>query len=290
MDFTKLQSTGNDFVLVEAAGLNMDWPKVAAAICHRHYGVGGDGLLLLLPSDTADFTMRTFNGDGSEAEACGNGLRCLVQYIFSCGLLDSEAETVSVATAAGVRQARLHKQGDELVGIESGMGVPKFKAGEIPVAVVTGRGKKAKETGFLSDYPLVINGQRLSLSFVSMGNPHTIYFRQKPVAGFPLSLIGPTVENHKLFPNRVNFEVANVVSRKLIEVRVWERGVGETLACGSGACAVAVAARMLGYVDDKVDIKLPGGTLGVEWPGSGEVRLSGRAEVVFTGEWPQALT
>ena len=286
MKFTKLQSAGNDFALVEAASLNLDWPKVATAICHRHFGVGADGLLLLLPSDTADFAMRIFNPDGSEAEACGNGLRCLVKYVASRGLLDSDVETISVATAAGVRKARLYREGDELVRIETGMGAPGLEAAEIPVAVESGGGVKDDETGFISDYPLTVAGRKLTLGFVSMGNPHAVYFQSQPLADFPLSGIGPSVEGHKLFPRRVNFEVARILSRKRIEVRVWERGVGETLACGSGACAVAVAARLLGYVDNEVDIILPGGILSVVWHGSGEVLLSGRAEIVFSGEWP----
>jgi len=283
--FTKLHSAGNDFVLVEAAGLNMDWSELARAMCHRRFGVGGDGLLLLLPSQQADFTMRIFNADGSEAEACGNGLRCLVHYIFTRGLA-KDTNMVTVATAAGMRKARLFTEGRELVRIESSMGAPQLKAEAIPVAAEQGRGEIDLEMGFISSYPLVVKGRKLALSFVSMGNPHAVHFTRKQVASFPLERIGPLVEEDKLFPKRVNFEVANVINDKLIEVRVWERGVGETLACGSGGCAVAVAARLLGYVGDEVDIKLPGGTLRVRWDGQGEVYLSGRAEVVFTGDWP----
>ena len=135
-------------------------------------------------------------------------------------------------------------------------------------------------------YPLTIENTSLLLNLVSMGNPHAVYFWQRPVYEFPLPRLGPKVENLPVFPNRVNFEVAHVVSRQKIEARVWERGAGETLACGSGACAIAVAARLHGYIDNKVDIKLPGGVLGVEWDGAGEVFLSGPAEIVFNGEWP----
>jgi len=284
--FTKLHSAGNDFVLIETAGIDIDWPRLARAMCHRRFGIGGDGVLLLLPSQQADFGMRIYNADGSEAEACGNGLRCLVHYVFTKGLVKG-ANTVTVSTAAGIRKAKLFSEGKKLERIESGMGAPQLRAEAIPVATEQGRGDIDLETGFISNYPLTAKGRRLALSFVSMGNPHAVHFTKKPVAAFPLERIGPLVENDRLFPRRVNFEVANVISENLIGVRVWERGVGETLACGSGACAVAVAARLLGYVGDAVDIKLPGGTLRARWDGQGEVYLSGKAERVFTGSWPK---
>lgn len=287
MKFTKLQSAGNDFVLVEAADQQLDWPKLAIAICRRHFGVGADGLLLLLPSEVADFGMRIFNSDGSEAESCGNGLRCLVKYLSSRGLVAAEAEEVSVETLAGASRARLYRDSGGVSKIEICMGTPKFDAGEIPVAIEPGKGTISYETGFISNYPLTIDGDNLMLNFVSMGNPHAIYFRQEPVSDFPLSHLGPAVENNKLFPKRVNFEVARVISRRQVEARVWERGVGETLACGTGAGAIAVAGRLLGYTDNQVDIILPGGRLEVEWDGIGEVLLSGTAEIVFSGEWQE---
>ncbi len=285
MNFTKLQSAGNDFVVVEAGNMHHNWAQTARAICRRHFGVGADGLLLLLPSGVADFAMRVFNADGSEAEACGNGLRCLVKYTVAMGLADSNAQEVRVETIAGIRKARLFRESGKVARIQVGMGAPEFEARNIPVAVAPGKGKLV-DIKLITDYPVKIAGRELSLSFVSMGNPHAIHFSEQQVAGFPLSLIGPAVEKHRLFPNRVNFEVAKIVSRNQIEVRVWERGVGETLACGSGACAVAVAAQLLGYVDSKIDIKLPGGTVEVEWDRVGEVLLSGPAEIVFSGEWP----
>ncbi len=286
MNFTKLQSVGNDFVLVEASDMSHNWAQTARAICRRHFGIGADGLLLLLPSEVADFAMRVFNPDGSVAEACGNGLRCLVKYTVARGLAGSNAREVMVETIAGTRKARLFVESGKVASIQVGMGVPEFDAGNIPAAVAPGKGKLV-DIKFITDYPVKIAGRKLLLSFVSMGNPHAVYFSEQPVVGFPLSLIGPALEKHRLFPNRVNFEVVNIISRKQIEVRVWERGVGETLACGSGACAVAVAARLLGYVDSKVDIKQPGGIVEVEWDGVGEVLLSGAVEIVFSGEWPE---
>ncbi len=165
------------------------------------------------------------------------------------------------------------------------MGKPILEAKDIP-AVIEPSQKDTVDIKPILSYLVTIDGQELLLNLVSMGNPHAVYFWQQSVSDFPLSRLGPLVEQHQIFPNRTNFEVANVISRQRIEVRVWERGVGETLACGSGACAVAVAAQLHGFIGNKVDIKLPGGTLEVEWDGIGEVLLSGPTEVVFTGEWP----
>ncbi len=285
MNFTKMQSVGNDFILVEADDAQHNWPQIARAICHRHLGVGGDGLLLLLPSSVADFGMRVLNSDGSEAEACGNGLRCLAKYVLDKGLTGAGAKEITVETMAGIRKARLIGEKGKAGKIQVGMGLPEFDASSIPVAIEPEKGELVDIT-LIANYPVTVEGEELKMGFVSMGNPHAIYFLQSPVTDFPLSRLGPAVEQHKLFPNRVNFEVARVISRKQIEVRVWERGVGETLGCGSGACAVAVCAQLLGYTGSKVDIKLPGGILEVEWDRVGEVLLSGPAEIVFSGEWP----
>ena len=328
MNFTKVQGAGNDFVLVETSNVDRDWSPLAIAICDRHFGVGADGLLLLLPSDTANFQMRVFNPDGSEAKACGNGLRCLIKYVVDRKLVNTGTQEILVETMSGVRKARLHYNAKleqqnskgrlnsgEPVTIQVSMGQPEFGAEDIPVAIgqdkgerwsrgslkglrpfktytspspFKGEGDKGGEVDIKSmlSYPVTIGGKELLLDLISMGNPHAVYFWQHPVSDFPLSQLGPKVEQLAIFPNGVNFEVARVVSREQIEVRVWERGVGETLACGSGACAVAVAAQRHGYIDNKVDIKLPGGILNVEWGGVGEVFLNGPAEIVFSGEWP----
>ena len=280
-----MQSTGNDFVLVEAAGIKREWPQLAQAICQRHFGVGADGLILMLPSEIADIGMRVFNADGSKTEACGNGLRCLIRYAVNRGIVDSKAVEIDIETIAGLRKAKLFTGTDNETKIQVDMGKPEFDAAKIPVATVPGRGKLV-DIKLITEYPFASDDRKLLLSFVAIGNPHAVYFQQQPVADFPLSNIGPAVERHKLFPNRINFEVARVINRRLIEVRVWERGVGETLACGSGACAVAVAARLLDYTDSPVSIKLPGGILEVDWDRVGEVMLSGPAEIVFSGEWP----
>ena len=277
MNFTKMQGAGNDFIVVEAGNESRDWARIAIAACDRHFGIGGDGLLLVLPSDIADVRMRLFNADGSEAEMCGNGIRCLVRYIADRGVVPRGE--LSVETLAGIRRVKLITVNGG-IRFQVGMGQPRLAAAEIPVKV-TGKNR----LDITLDYPVRVDGEQVPLSFVSMGNPHAVLFWQRPVSDFPLSQLGPQVERHRIFPNRTNFEVARVVNREQIEARVWERGVGETLACGTGACAIAVAARLHGYTGDRVDIKLPGGILNVEWDGRGEVFLSGPAEVVYTGEW-----
>ncbi len=284
MNFTKLQGTGNDFILVETSNTQRDWSQLAVAMCDRHLGIGADGLLLLLPSDIADFRMCVFNPDGSEAEACGNGIRCMAKYAFEKSLIGAQAGQILVETVAGIRKVNLFKKEGRLICSQVGMGKPMFRAKDIPVVI---RGTKGSILNIKSmrGYPVTVGGTNLLLNLVSMGNPHAVYFWQRPVADFSLSQIGPKVEHLAIFPNRVNFEVARVVSRQQIEARVWERGVGETLACGRGACAIAVAAPLYGYIDNKVNIKLPGGILGVDWDRVGEVLLSGPAEIVFTGEW-----
>ncbi len=284
MNFTKMQGAGNDFILVETNDIQRDWSQVAIAICDRHFGVGGDGLLLVLPSDTVDFQMRVFNPDGSEAEACGNGLRCLAKYVVDVGLANTGAQEILVETISGIRRAKVHRTMGKVIKIQVSMGAPTFGTKGIPTVIKPGEGSTVDIKSILN-YPVTIDGKELLLDFVSIGNPHAVYFWQRSVSDFPLSQIGPKVEQHKIFPKQVNFEVARLLSRQQIEARVWERGVGETLACGSGACAVAVVAQLYGYIDNKVDIKLPGGILNVEWDGVGEVFLSGPAEIVFSGEW-----
>jgi diaminopimelate epimerase len=280
MDFTKVQSVGNDFVLIETSDAKVDWANLTRAICHRHFGVGADGLLLLMPSKKADFRMRIFNTDGSEAEACGNGLRCIVHYLHTKGF--SSGNNITIETAGGVRKAEIIADSKH-TRIRIGMGAPIFDPERIPVRVELGKGGLV--CGMTVNYPLDVDGTALKLGFVSMGNPHAVRFVDKAVAEFPLSEIGPKVETAEMFPKKTNFEIAHVVNSRTIEMRVWERGVGETLACGSGACAVAVAGWILGHTGDKVDIILPGGKLSAEWTGQGEVYLSGQAEIVFTGSW-----
>ncbi len=284
MKFIKMQGAGNDFILVETNDTRRDWSRVASAICDRHYGVGADGLLLSVPSRVADFGMRIFNPDGSESGACGNGLRCLVKHFVDKNSNDSGVKEISVETIAGIRRARVFKTTGRVTGIQTDMGEPRIGYEEGSKVIEKSEGGTVDIKSLLN-YTIAVKGRELCVSLVSVGNPHAVHFQQGEVSDFPLSQLGPKVERHRAFPARINFEVARVISRQQIEARVWERGVGETLACGSGACAVAVIAQLHGFIDSKVDIKLPGGILAVEWDGVGEVLLSGPAEVVFTGEW-----
>jgi len=277
MKFVKMHGTGNDFVLLRAQGDEQDWSRLAQAMCDRHYGIGADGLILVLPSSHADVAMRMFNPDGSEAEMCGNGLRCVVKYAVDKGLAQPRDGRISVETAVGVLAAQVFGEKGAVERVRVSMGVPRFAPQEIPVL--------AEGEPPLKDLPLAIEGERLALTCVSMGNPHAVHFVERPVSEFPLESIGPKVEHHPLFPQRVNFEVVRVLGRERMEARVWERGAGITLACGSGACAAAVAAQLHGLVGRRVDITLPGGGLTVEWDGAGECYLAGPAEFVFEGEW-----
>lgn len=290
MKFTKMQGAGNDFVVVETNDIERDWSRLAIAMCDRHYGIGADGLLLLTPSTVADFGMRIFNADGSEASACGNGLRCLVVKHFVDGRLARSGEhEVLVETVAGVRKALVNQAGGKITKVQIGMGVPKFGAKDIPVVIEPNEANLV-DIKLMITYLMTVDARKLDLNLVSVGNPHAVYFRWKSLSDFPLAQLGPKIERHRIFPKRVNFEVAQVVNRGQVEARVWEIGVGETLACGSGACAITVVAQLKGYVDRKVTVKLPGGILEVNWDGVGEVFLSGPAETVFTGEWRDGQT
>jgi diaminopimelate epimerase len=284
MRFIKMQGAGNDFVLLESENGQHNWPRLAMAICDRHYGIGADGLLVLLPSDKADFRMRIFNADGSESNVCGNGLRCIVKHYIDGMPDDTAVKDIMVETGAGIRRARIRHTNGKIAQIQTGMGRPGIGRDNIPVTPEN-KAEDASDIISAMGYSLNIAGAELDLFLMSMGNPHAIYFLRNAIDNFPLSKLGPQVEHHKAFPSGVNFEIAYVRDRGLIEARVWERGVGETLACGSGACAISAAAQLLGYVDSQVDVKLPGGILNVEWDGTGEVFLSGPAETVFIGDW-----
>ena len=281
MDFTKMHGAANDFVMVDARNIKRDWSKLAIAVCNRHLGIGADSLIILLASDKADFGMRTFDTDGSEAETCGNGIRCLARYVLEKGLASPDIEEMTIETVATVNHVKLERSGGRVVKFWANMGKPQLAAAKIPVNL-----KTDKETNKLISHKVQANGTELTLNLVSMGNPHAVHFLTGPVADFPMSKIGPLVENMPIFPNRMNFEVARVLDKTHIEARVWERGVGETQACGSGTCAITVASKLLGYTGSKVDIKLFGGVLNAEWNGNGEVVLGGPAEVVFDGKWP----
>jgi diaminopimelate epimerase len=277
MRFVKMQGTGNDFLFVEANRDQHDWAALSIAMCDRHYGVGADGLIVVLPSERADVGMRLFNADGSEAEVSGNGVRCLVKYAVERGLATPADGRVRIEAAHGVLDAETFSEGGRVTAVRLSMGPPRFAPHDVPVIA---------EMEPVVDFPLEVDGQRLAVTCLSMGNPHAVLFSEGPVTAYPLDAVGPKVEHHTAFPERVNFGVAKILGRDRMDVRAWERGVGETLACGSGCCAAMVAARLHERVGERVEITQPGGVLTVEWDGKGDVFLTGPAEFVFEGEWP----
>lgn len=278
MKFKKYHGAGNDYVYVDARAERKDWQLLARAISDRHIGVGGDGLIILLPSNIADVRMRIFNADGSEAEMCGNGIRCFVRFALEENIRVAVADIVNVETAVGVLAVTPIWEDGQMNRASVDMGAPRLQPAEIPLAL--------KGDGPVMDHLLTVADDSVKITGVSMGNPHAVVFLQEDVAEYPLHRVGPQVEVHPLFPNRVNFEIVNVLDRDRLQVRVWERGSGLTQACGTGACAVVVAARLHGLVDDQVDVDLPGGTLRVTWPGRGTVILEGPIAEVFEGVWP----
>ena len=269
MQFTKMHALGNDFVVLDIRGAEVDnLPAMSQWICNRRFGVGADQVLLLADSETADFKMLIFNSDGSEVEMCGNGIRALAKYIWDNKF--SDKDTLDIETLAGIIKPQ--KQ-DDLIRVD--MGVPELDGKKIPTNM----------EGQVIDRPMKVIDREFAITCVSMGNPHAVLF-VNDLERCPVSKYGPEIENRTtVFPNRVNVEFAEVIGRDEIKMRVWERGAGETLACGTGASATAVAAMLKGLVDDKVTVHLRGGDLIIEWAGEGQsVFITGPATTVFVGE------
>lgn len=271
-----MHGTGNDFVVLDGRTANQDWNTLATTLCNRHFGIGADGILVVSSSHRADFQMRMFNPDGSEAEMCGNGIRCFTKYVIDEGLSPVGADSLTIETLAGIHNVTIQAANGKVASVRVGMGRPRLRPEEIPISLPGDR---------VFNHPLLIDGHAIEITGVSMGNPHAVAFVSQPIEQWPLATVGPLVENHSLFPNRTNFEVVTVIDEEHLAARVWERGAGATLACGTGACAIAVAANLHGLTKDTVDIKLPGGHLQIEWDGSGEVWLEGPTELVFRGVW-----
>ena len=240
MQFTKMEGAGNDYVYIDARSQEQDWPELSRQMSDRHFGVGGDGLILIADSDVADLKMVMFNADGSQGEMCGNGIRCFAKYAIERDIAAPKGDGLTVETLAGIRTVTPTYAGSRITGARVAMGAPILEAAEVPVAL-----EKELPAPVLG-HPFEMDGYDLPLSFVSMGNPHAVTFIDMPVGEFPLHTIGRKVEHHPMFPRRVNFEIVNVDALGKLTARVWERGSGETLACGTGACAIAVAARLSG--------------------------------------------
>ena len=277
MKFKKYHGAGNDYIYVDARTDERDWQSLARAVSDRHKGIGADGLIILLRSSAADLRMRMFNADGSEGEMCGNGIRCFVRFALEEKAIGPVGDVVKVETEAGVMSVTPIWEGGQMTRASVDMGRPSLQPADIPMALP---GNKP-----IQDYALTLDDISVEVTAVSMGNPHAVALLQQDIAEFPLHEVGPRVELHPLFPNRVNFEIVNILDRDRLRVRVWERGSGLTQACGTGACAAVVAARLHGRVDDEVDVELPGGVLTVRWPGQGTVTLEGPVAKVFEGVW-----
>lgn len=274
MKFTKMQGLGNDYVYVNYFEEKIENPsELAVKVSDRHFGIGSDGLILIRPSEVADFRMTMFNADGSESEMCGNGIRCVGKYVYDYGLTDKTE--VSVETLAGIKYLKFLIKDGKVDMVTVNMGEPILKPELVPVV---------GEGDAVIDSPIEVDGKEYKMTCVSMGNPHSVVFVDD-VDNFPLHEVGPLFEHHKAFPRRVNAEFCQVIDRTHAKMRVWERGTGETLACGTGTCATAVACILNGKTEDEVTITLLGGDLIIRWDREKNViYMTGPARVVFDGE------
>jgi diaminopimelate epimerase len=281
MQFTKMQGAGNDYIYVDcfAEPMPEDPAELARRISDRHFGVGGDGLILICPSDKADARMRMFNADGSESEMCGNGVRCVAKYVYDHGICKNT--TMMIETGNGVPTLELEVAGGLVHRVRVDMGKPILEPKAIPTTLA---GDPARLGSPAVDVALQVGGRQLSVTCVSMGNPHCVTFVEQVTDDLVLG-IGPQVETDPHFPRRVNAEFVEVLSPAEVRMRVWERGSGETLACGTGACAVCVAGALTGRTGRKVLVHLPGGDLQLHWADNDRVYLTGPAVEVFRGQW-----
>ena len=280
MRFVKMHGAGNDFVIIDGekeAVVEEHLPSLARSMCDRQLGIGGDGIILVLPSRLANFKMRMFNPDGSEAEMCGNGIRCFAKYI--CDRKMHQDVVMTVETLGGIKTLKLNSVGGRVRTVRVDMGEPKLMRSEIPM--------KGSNTRVIAE-PLKVAGKKYEITCVSMGNPHCVTFVER-VDEYPVAKIGPEFESHPSFPARTNVEFVEVINQQEIKMRVWERGAGETLACGTGACASAVASMLNNKVSRKVTVHLRGGDLFIEWLGDNKVFMTGPAEEVFEGEVGAAI-
>ncbi len=275
MKFTKMHGIGNDYIYVNCFEEVVNDPERLAIVMSRpHFGVGSDGLILIEPSDTADFGMRVYNADGSEADMCGNGIRCVGKYVYERGLTDKTELTID--TKGGLRVIQLEVEGGKVVRVKVDMGTPELNPRLIPVNL---------PGELVLRHRLQIMGQTWYITCVNMGNPHAVVFVRDPEV-IDLPTIGPMIEHHPLFPRRTNVEFVRIIDRGILQMRVWERGAGETLACGTGACASLVACVLAGLSDRTVQMKLSGGNLLLHWDaGDNHVYQTGPAAFVYDGEW-----
>lgn len=274
MEFTKMQGCGNDYVYVNGFENKIDNPnKLSEIVSDRHFGIGSDGLIVINPSEKADFKMSMYNADGSEGKMCGNGIRCVAKYVYDNKMTDKT--TITVETLSGIKTLELNIKNDKVETVKVNMGTPILLPKDVPV--VSDKDK-------VVDEPIVIDDKEYRITCVSMGNPHAITFIEN-TDDLEIETIGPKFENNPIFPDRVNTEFIQVLDRNTVKMRVWERGSGETFACGTGACATVVACVLNGLTDDKVTVKLLGGDLFIEYNREeNTVYMTGPAKVSFTGK------
>ena len=279
MKFTKMQGCGNDYIYIDGAVEKIaqeDKPEFVRKISDRHFGVGGDGAIFINPSAEADFEMEMYNADGSRAEMCGNGIRCVAKYVYDKGLTDKT--DISVISCGKIKYLELFTKDGKVDTVKVNMGAPELVPENIPVVADAGKDS-------VIDEPIIVRGKEYKMTCVSMGNPHAVVFIDD-VDNLEIEQIGPYFEKHERFPNKTNTEFVKVLDRKTVQMRVWERGTGETLACGTGCCATVVACILNGLTDDTVTVKLLGGEIEIAWDRENNlVYMTGPAETAFEGEY-----
>lgn len=279
MKFTKMHGCGNDYIYIDGFTEKIAQdkkPELVRRLSDRHFGIGGDGVIFINPSKEADFEMEMYNADGSRAEMCGNGIRCVAKYVFDKGLTDKT--DISVISCGQIKYLQLFLKEGKVESVRVNMGAPELRAERIPVIMEDGSDR-------VIDEPIMVQGKEYKMTCVSMGNPHAVIFTDD-VTDLKLEQIGPYFENHDRFPKRINTEFVKVLDRQTVQMRVWERGTGETLACGTGCCATVAACILNGLTEETVTVKLLGGEILITWDREANlVYMTGPAETVFEGEW-----
>ncbi len=282
--FTKMQGCGNDYIYVNGFTEKIPQEEKTELVRHisdRHFGIGGDGVIFINPSLEADFEMEMYNADGSRAEMCGNGIRCVAKYVYDKGLTDKT--DISVISCGQIKYLQLFLKEGQVDTVRVNMGAPELRPDRIPVTVAEAGIPLEKER--IVNAPIIVQGKEYKMTCVSMGNPHAVIFLED-VTNLEIEQIGPYFENHERFPKRINTEFVKVLDKKTVQMRVWERGTGETLACGTGCCATVVACILNGLTDEKVTVKLLGGEIEIEWDREANlVYMTGPAVTVFEGEY-----
>ena len=282
--FTKMQGCGNDYIYVNGFTEKIPQEEKTELVRHisdRHFGIGGDGVIFINPSSEADFEMEMYNADGSRAEMCGNGIRCVAKYVYDKGLTDKT--DISVISCGQIKYLQLFLKEGRVDTVRVNMGAPELRPERIPVTVAEAGMPLEKER--IVNAPIIVQGKEYKMTCVSMGNPHAVIFLED-VTNLEIEQIGPYFENHERFPKRINTEFVKVLDKKTVQMRVWERGTGETLACGTGCCATVVACILNGLTDEKVTVKLLGGEIEIEWDREANlVYMTGPAVTVFEGEY-----